>query len=191
MKQPALTQNGRRTRAACGPFFVGDPAVNKPALTQERLQQVLHYDPATGEFRWREQELDRRAGKIAGCCMRSDYWCIHVDGRSYRAHQLAWLYMTGEWGLPLITHRDGDPFNNRWRNLRLSLSLDCPARRASSHGDPPVFAGIALDRRSGQWTARINAGERVYLLGRFPTNEAAHEAYAIAARLLQREVRSG
>jgi hypothetical protein len=41
-----------------------------------------------------------------------------------------------------------------------------------------------LDRRSGQWAANISNGERVYSLGRFPTHEAAHEAYAMAARLI-------
>jgi HNH endonuclease len=174
------------------PFFIGEPAVKKSALTQERLQEVLHYDPGSGEFRWRMQEdLNRRVGDIAGCSMRSDYWCIHVDGRSYRAHQLAWLYMTGEWGRPLIAHRDGDPFNNRWRNLRLSNCLHCAAPRGPRRSTASAFTGIALDRRSGQWTARIGNGERGYLLGRFPTNEAAHEAYAMAARLLQQDFRSG
>ena len=159
--------------------------MNKFALTQERLQEVLHYDPPSGEFRWRTQEdPEHRAGQVAGCSMRSDYWCIHVDGRGYRAHQLAWLYMTGEWGRPLIAHRDGDPFNNRWRNLRLANCLSRTAHRQCRRGDRPVFAGIALDRRSGQWTANISEGDRVYSLGRFPTHEAAHEAYAIAARLI-------
>jgi hypothetical protein len=162
--------------------------VTKHELTQKRLQQVLHYDPGTGKFRWRDREhLEHRAGKIAGCSMRSDYWCIHVDGRSYRAHQLAWLYMTGEWGRPLIAHRDGDPFNNRWRNLRLANHSDCASLRRHWRSHRPVFAGITLDRRSGQWTANVSEGERVYSLGRFPTHEAAHEAYAMAARLLQRE----
>jgi HNH endonuclease len=162
--------------------------VKKSALTQERLLEILHYDPGSGEFRWRMQQgLERCVGEIAGSSMRSDYWCIHIDGRSYRAHQLAWLYMTGEWGRPLVAHRDGDPFNNRWRNLRLSNYSRCASPRRRRPNNRPRCAGIALDRRSGQWIANISQGERVYSLGRFPTNEAAHEAYAMAARLLQQE----
>jgi hypothetical protein len=158
--------------------------VTKHELTQKRLQQVLHYDPGTGKFRWRDREhLEHRAGKIAGCSMRSDYWCIHVDGRSYRAHQLAWLYMTGEWGGPAIDHRDGDPFNNRWRNLRRSNLSNNASRSRRQRSNRQGFAGITLDRRSGQWTACISKGGRGYFLGRFATNEAAHEAYATAARL--------
>jgi HNH endonuclease len=158
--------------------------VKKPELTQARLQELLHYDPGSGEFRWRVQtKSNHRAGDIAGCRMRSDYWTIHIDGRSYRAHQLAWLYMKGEWGRPLIDHRDGDPLNNRWRNLRRSNLSNNACRSRHERSNRQVFAGITLDRRSGQWTARISKGGRGYLLGRFATNEAAHEAYATAARL--------
>jgi hypothetical protein len=162
--------------------------VDKPNLTQERLHEVLRYDPDTGEFRWRVSDNpDCRAGEIAGAAMRSDYWAIHIDGRCYRAHQLAWLYTTGEWGRPLIAHRDGDPFNNRWRNLRLAKYREDTSRRRCEVGHNARGAGIALDR-FGLWTARISTPERIYVLGRFATNEAAHEAYALATRLLQAEV---
>jgi hypothetical protein len=159
--------------------------VTKSALTQARLQELLNYDPSSGEFRWRVQKKSsHREGEIAGCRMRSEHWTIHIDGRNYRAHQLAWLYMMGEWGRPLIDHRDGNPLNNRWRNLRLSSHTENAANRPRLRNNTSGFAGITLDRRSGQWTARISKGERGYFLGRFPTNEAAHEAYAAAARLL-------
>jgi len=164
---------------------MGEAAVEKTKLTQKRLHEILCYRPDTGEFRWRGRDNpEQRAGDVAGCSMRSDYWCIHVDGRGYRAHQLAWLYVTGEWGRPLVEHRDGDPFNNRWRNLRLAERSRCASPRRPRASNPSRCAGIALDRLSGQWTARIGAGERIYFLGRFPTNEEAHEAYAMAARLI-------
>ena len=162
--------------------------MDKPKLTQERLHEILHYDPDTGEFRWRASENpDCRAGEIAGAAMRSDYWSIHVDGRCYRAHQLAWLYITGEWGRPLVDHRDGDPFNNRWRNLRLANCSEDLSPRRRAVGNNASAAGIALDR-FGLWSVRVSTRNGVCFLGRFPTNEAAHEAYAMAARLLQAEV---
>ena len=41
--------------------------MKKPALTQERQQDILQYDPDTGAFRWRVQKKStRHAGDIAG-----------------------------------------------------------------------------------------------------------------------------
>lgn len=71
--------------------------MKKPQLTQNRLQELLHYDPQTGEFRWRAgSNPNVHGGDVAGARMRSGYWAIHLEGRMYRAHQLAWLYMKGE-----------------------------------------------------------------------------------------------
>ena len=159
--------------------------MKKPELTQERLQEVLRYDPDTGEFRWRVRiRPNVHADDIAGTRMRSDWWGIHLDGRIYRAHQLAWFYMKGEWGRPLIDHRDGNPLNNRWRNLRLSTRSENCANRRRLVSNTSGFKGVSFDRRRGNWIARIRKESRDYFLGRFETPEEAHEAYRRAARLL-------
>jgi hypothetical protein len=159
--------------------------VNRPALTQERLQKLLHYDPQTGEFRWRvRMRPNIQAGDLAGTRMRSDYWCIHLDGRNYRAHQLAWLYMKGEWGRPVIDHRDGNPLNNRWRNLRLASHANNAANRPRQYSNTSGFKGVTFDRRRGNWFAQITKQGRRYWIGRYATAQEAHEAYVTAARLL-------
>ena len=159
--------------------------MDKPQLTQARLCELLHYDPDSGEFRWRaDMRSNVRAGDIAGCRMRSEYWTIHIDGRNYRAHQLAWLYMKGEWGRPLIDHRDGNPLNNRWSNLRLASHTDNAANRPRLRSNTSGFKGVSFDRRRGNWIAQITYQGRRYFIGRYPTAEEAHEAYVTAARLL-------
>jgi len=159
--------------------------VKTPELTQSRLQELLHYDPGSGEFHWRVQKKNNHsAGDIAGCRMRSEYWTIHIDGRNYRAHQLAWLYMQGEWGRPLIDHRDGNPLNNRWSNLRLSSHTENAANRPRLRSNTSGFKGVSFDRRRGKWLAQIQKQGRRYPIGRYDTAQEAHEAYATAARLL-------
>ena len=159
--------------------------MEKPELTQTRLQELLHYDPDTGEFHWREQKKSNHsAGDIAGCRMRSEYWTIHIDGRNYRAHQLAWLYMKGEWGRPMIDHRDGNPLNNRWRNLRLASHTENAANRPRLRSNTSGFKGVTFERRSGKWLAQIQKHGRRYPIGRYDTAQEAHEAYVAAARLL-------
>jgi HNH endonuclease/AP2 domain len=158
--------------------------VDKPKLTQARLRELLHYDPGTGEFHWRVcKRQGHQAGDIAGCRMRSEYWAIHIDGRNYRAHQLAWLYMKGEWGRPVIDHRDGNPFNNRWRNLRLASHANNAANRPRLRSNSSGFTGVSFDRR-GNWMAQITKQGRRYFIGRYGSAQEAHEAYVTAARLL-------
>jgi hypothetical protein len=153
-------------------------------ITQQRLQEVLHYDPNTGEFRWRQRlsracQIDAVAGTVS---LR--YRCIRIDGRNYTAHQLAWLYVTGEWPSLLVDHRDGDPTNNRWDNLRLATRSENSANRRRNRNNKSGFKGVIWDQRHGGWLARIGKNRRTYYLGRYTTAEEAHAAYAAKAREL-------
>ena len=167
-----------------GPFLF-EAAVKKPDLTQERLKEILRYDPETGEFHWRIRvKKNHRAGDLAGCSVRSEHCSIRIDGRNYRAHQLAWLYVNGEWGRPLIDHRDGDPFNNRLSNLRLATHANNAANRARLRNNTSGFKGVSFDRRRSVWMAQITKNGRRYFIGRYPTAEDAHAAYVAKAREL-------
>ena len=158
--------------------------MKKRKLTQERLKEILDYNPKTGKFRWRPRAQCLRAGQVAGCRVRSVYLVIHIGGRSYRAHQLAWLYMKGEWGLPLIDHRDGNPLNNRFNNLRLSNFTNSNANRRRPQNNTSGFKGVTRDRQRDKWKAIITKNGCVRCLGRFATAREAHAAYVAAARVL-------
>jgi hypothetical protein len=159
--------------------------VKKAELTQQRLKELLDYDQDTGEFRWRVQKRTSvPAGEIAGCRAHSTYWCIGIDGRTYRANQLAWLYVKGEWGRPLVDHRDGNPLNNRFSNLRLSSHSNNVANQSRKQSNTSGFKGVHRDRRRGKWIAQIKKDGRQYRLGRFATPEDAHAAYVAKAREL-------
>jgi hypothetical protein len=151
----------------------------RPRLTRARLRELLHYDEDTGEFRWRKHGGNEVClGDVAGCVR------ICVLGRTYRAHQLAWLYVTGRWGRPMIDHRDGDATNNRWSNLRRASASQNGANRGRSRQNSSGYKGVSLCRRSGRWEAYIRKKRRRMHLGTFDTPEAAHDAYVAAARKL-------
>ena len=42
---------------------------------------------------------------------------IDIDGKTYRADSIAWMYVHGEW-VDDIVHIDGDPNNLKLENLR-------------------------------------------------------------------------
>ena len=178
-RAPSLNPDDRSSQGPLrGPFSFCETAVRtRPRLTRARLRELLHYDADTGEFRWLEQVGDElRPGKVAG------YVQISVQGRRYSGHQLAWLYMKGRWGRPMIDHCDGNSTNNRWGNLRRATATQNNANRRRSRRNTSGYKGVYRGRK-GRWHAFIVKGRKVHL-GTFTTPQAAHAAYVAAARKL-------
>lgn len=149
-------------------------------LTQERLKDLLHYDPETGVFTWRVAKRGIRAGAVAGAVHKdSGYILIGIDKKSYRAQRLAWLYMTGEWPPALVDHRNLDRADNRWANLRAATRAQNNANtRSRAHNK----LGIKGVRAVGsKFRAIITIDGNPIHLGYFPTADEAHAVYVRAA----------
>ena len=154
-------------------------------MTQERLRQVLHYEPGTGVFTW----VARASGKVVvgrpagGVHPFTNYARISVDGKRWLSHRLAWIYMTGESPPPVIDHIDGNPCNNRWANLRASSpALNSENKRKATSSNKCGILGVRRDVQSGKFIAEITVNGAAMRLGRFTTPEAAGAAYLEAKR---------
>ena len=153
-------------------------------LTQERLKELLEYSPETGLFFWLQDRGGKRAGDIAGCKKRT-YIVISVDDRVYRAHHLAWFYMTGDWPKPFVDHRDLNKHNNIWTNLRLATKSQNQANIGLIKSNASGLKGVSR-YRAGEpygkpWQASIGVNGKSKHLGHFATKEEAHAAYCEAA----------
>lgn len=135
-------------------------------LTAQRLRELLSYDPKTGEF--------TRRGARAGTLRPDGRRQLAVDGKIYLEHRLAWLYMTGAFPTYGVDHRDGDPSNNRWKNLREATPAQNNQNLDARHG----LRGVTKFR--GKWQAQINVDHKFVYLGLFDSPELAHEAYLAA-----------
>jgi hypothetical protein len=152
-------------------------------VPRARLRELLHYDSRTGDFRWLKRV--RRAtqpGDIAGGLNKEGYLKITIKGRQYPAHHLAWLYMKGKWCSLMIDHRDLNPSNNCWANLRVASRSQNNANRRRHRTNACGLKGVSRYRQG--WRATIRKDGRIRHLGIFPTPHAAHAAYAKAARKL-------
>jgi len=87
-------------------------------ITQERLKELLHYDPDTGVFARLMSRGNTTKGNIAGNIETNGYVVIYIDGKSYKAHRLAWLYVNGYMPSDQTDHINQDRSDNRIANLR-------------------------------------------------------------------------
>lgn len=147
--------------------------------TLDRLKSLYDYNPQTGEFVATTKRRQWGAGRVAGS--RSKYTMISVDGKKYRAHRLAWLYINGEWPDGQIDHMNGDKHDNRFANLRVAT----PAQNSQNILRPRSdcasgFKGVSWRERNQKWHATIRVDGKSKHLGYFHTAEAAHAAYLSA-----------
>ncbi len=144
-----------------------------PDLTCERLRELLHYNPRTGVFKWRVDGYRKtKAGDVAGCFSHG-YWQIGIQYRGYRAHRLAWLYMTGEWPPAQIDHKDRDRANNKWTNLRLATNVQNARNTLLRSHNTSGVTGVSWREDKQRWRARIHVEGREHVLGSFMTRREA------------------
>lgn len=152
-------------------------------LTQNRLKELLDYDPVTGVFRWRVDRYRVQRGDFAGCVDSHGRNVIRLMQRNYRAYRLAWLWMTGSWPTDEIDHRDLNSSNDAWSNLRQATGSQNKANRAPKGQWPK---GVSR-HVSGKFFARASKDGRVVCCGYFRTPEEAHAAYCRVAADLHGE----
>jgi hypothetical protein len=133
-------------------------------LTQKRLKEVLKYYPGSGIFTWRTTGSGRKR-KIAGCKDSYGYIIIRIDGKNYKAHRLAWLYVHGYFPENQIDHIDKNPSNNKINNLR-EVSNQCNLRNT---GNPITntsgVKGVSWHKSNNKWGAYIKISEKTKYLG--------------------------
>lgn len=155
------------------------------SLTQNRLKELLVYDPDTGGFVWRRTKGRAKAGQPAGATDTYGYRVIRVDGVLYKAHRLAWMYAHGRWPDGLLDHVNRRPDDNRLLNLREATQSENMhnADRKSKSGVP----GVRWRQERGRWVAQIRVGYRNHVIGSFPSKD---EAVAARRRVEQAMVSS-
>jgi hypothetical protein len=154
-------------------------------LTQDRLKQLLQYDPETGIFtRIANTRRTDLLGKKAGRTHKKRGYCeINVDGRLYYAHRLAFLCMTGEMPAGEVDHINHVKNDNRWANLR-SATVSENQQNRIQHQSNNKLKVMGVSTNGSGFRARINTDSGAKHIGTFKTPELAHAAYIEAKRKL-------
>lgn len=156
-------------------------------LTQERVHEVLRYEPDTGEFYWIKAVNSRsRPGKRAGCVdAEGEYRKIRLDKKEYSEHRLAWFYVHGVWPKQLIDHIDNNGLNNKLTNLREANHRQNGCNRSLGRNNTSGAKGVI--RRGKRFEAQVRSHGKFVYCGMHDTLEEAKEARDEAAARLHGE----
>lgn len=176
------------------------PAPAKELPDRSLLCEFVSYDPQTGNFFWvhRPRKYFKsekswksfnslRAGTKAGYLEKRPNGkpsavtiLFSINGKIgvYKAHRLAYVLMGVEIPTGMeVDHRNRNPWDNRWSNLRLCTRSQNTMNTTLTSRKLPK--GVCLNMGKYSAVIRIN-GEKKYL-GRFDTPEEAGKVYHDAA----------
>lgn len=144
-------------------------------LNQKTLKRHLAYDASTGLFtRLVAKSNSIKVGDIAGSKDKNGYITLMVEGKLYKGHRLAWLYVHGNWPMHEIDHINGKKDDNRLCNLRDVEKWVNQHNRGANKTNTSGFKGVG--RKGKKWSAVIKINKKTHWLGVFETAELANAA---------------
>lgn len=155
-------------------------------VTLDRFKELLTYDPLTGLFHWIVKRNGVIKNKPAGSIVKG-YIHIMIDSKAYKAHRLAWFYMTGEWPIDQIDHINTIKTDNRFENLRQADNSKNKYNTPIYNNNTSGYKGVHFNKRIGLFAARIGVNKTKIHLGYFDSAEKAYQAYLQAANNIQKE----
>jgi hypothetical protein len=142
-------------------------------LTQQKLKELLTYDPDSGIFTWLQNRGAARIGGIAGSVFSNGYRYITIDEKRYMAHRLAWLYVFGVFPPNHIDHINGGKSDNRWINLR-AVTRSQNLRNAKRRSDNTSGrTGVSWDSLAEKWKVDIRGKDKKHIFKTFNIFEDA------------------
>lgn len=154
------------------------------SISAERLREVVHYDPETGEFTNKVKRANAQVGKKLGGVNAKGYIVIGIDDGIYLAHRLAWLHTQGAWPAQ-IDHINGIKTDNRLANLRnVSYTENNQNIRKARAGSKSGVQGVSSQKNTKRWRVKLQVEGKQIHIGYFDTPEQARAAYLEAKQRL-------
>lgn len=161
----------------------------KEKLSIQYLKECLSYDELTGKFTWKARPRHHFSAdwswvnwnkRWAGCeagwiekpqnhSSKTPYHKISVNGVNYKAHRLAWVFISGEWPEGLIDHKDGNGLNNAKENLRVVTDAENARNQSRRKDNKSGITGVCWSKQLEKWQAHGRYNDKLHHLGFFET----------------------
>ena len=147
-------------------------------ITQNELKELLEYDKDSGIFTYKKDLKMHKKFSIAGWKDLHGYLNIMINGKYYKMHRLAWLYIYGELPSMALDHINNVRDDNKIENLRLATAKQNPQNLKSAHKDNSTgYLGVYFRKDRNKYSSQICVDGIKKTLGCFNTAEDAYEAY--------------
>lgn len=165
-------------------------------LTFAEAAALVRYEPETGKFYWLQRPRSmfktardfnswnaKSAGTEAFKSRNMMGYCRGIiNGKSYRAHRVAWLLHFGTWPTFSIDHINGVKSDNRISNLRDVTHDENQRNRCAPKCNSSGVMGVSRDKETGRWQSYISCDGERFNLGRFNDFDEAVSARKAAER---------
>lgn len=152
-------------------------------------RKLINVDELKKVFRLKDGKLERlnpkfKGGKWAVVVNKGNngrgYCTVRFNGRMVYYHTIVWILSTNK-DVPQamdIDHINGNKIDNRFENLRLVTQRE-NQQNGKVHRNGKLF-GCTFDKSKGKYLANIQISGKLIYLGRYGTEQEAHEAYKVA-----------
>ena len=152
----------------------------KDMPSQERLNELLSYDPETGTLVWAAARSGVRRGSRAYTVRKDGKIKTRVDGGDFSASRLVYMLVTGIDPKDATIHCiNGDMSDLSWDNLMLETTSNV------------VMGSSAEDRTrldyDTKYRARVMVSGKAIRIGDFDTEEEAEAAKSLFIKTLKRQ----
>jgi len=148
---------------------------NSMTISKKELNTLFEYREGILYNRYNRSPRARE-GKSVGSLTKAGYIETKLLKVRYYIHRLIWIYHNGE--IPeglVIDHINRVKSDNRIENLRLVTEQENSFNKN--------VRGTSWDASRGLWVSNIGLGGCSKFLGRFNTEEEAHQAYISAKKI--------
>lgn len=146
------------------------------------IDDVYSYDAKTGYITFKCNRHARKVlGNVAGWIRtdpsrRTSYIELRADGKTVKAHRLAWRLHYGAWPEGMIDHINGNGLDNRIENLREVDSFDSAKNKPLQKNNTSGVVGVRLYKPNGKWVATISNKGKKITIGYFDKKDDAIKA---------------
>ena len=120
--------------------------------------------------------------KIRQAKKRNGYMMVTLYKRGkakmhYVHRVVAEAFLGNAKNLPMVNHKDLNRTNNNVENLEYCTARYNNAYSVLAKTHSSKYLGVTWDKSRRKWTAQYQVGKKKIFLGRFDTQEEAHEKY--------------